>query len=268
MGVLIRPWAYLLQRPRLGKAYSFWGGNKFVAVLSCICLHLFCSGADVVVANVYRLEGIGTLSNSASLGVPGEQITISVDLDPDHITYVQVANPVFRYFEPTQTIPITMTGSLSGEFENVDPVNRLLALELTDDPNVVDQVGIDNGTNGVTSVFKSFCETDDCFDGDLGPFTPTALLELFDQAVNDTGNWNTSFVNVFLGGSQDLLLVNDVTWTYRSLFGDGVQSRRIMNTFDVQLAPGSTYSLTEGESTVSIDFDNPREGRLARVSSG
>jgi len=237
---------------------------KRIAVITLVVLVAAVAPSKQCLASPYRIEGVGTLAGSPAFGVPGETVTVSIDLDPSQFAYIPVANPIFHYFETTETVPVEVVGDISGAFPNVDPVNRVVALELTNDSGS-DQVGIDNGSgSGVTSIFTSYCKTNDCFDGDVEPFTPTELFELTERSVNETADWNiTSFVNFFTGGSQDLFVLSNVSWTFTDLHSGPTQTVDIVADFDVKYTPGPIYSMEEGANGLAVGLgfnaENPEE---------
>ena len=188
--------------------------NRLSTSTLLLALATHCVG--YVYSAEYILEGQGVLADlSPPFGVTGEGVTITINLNTDDFAFVPVANPVFHLFEPTTTVPIQVVGDVSGVFPDIDPVQRLAALELTDQLGVNDQIGIDNGTpSSVTSVVRFLCTQPSCFDGDLGPFTPPEAFLLLQDAVQDPMNWDPSTsIGVFTGGASEIIGMNNFSWS-------------------------------------------------------
>ncbi|WP_428307817.1 hypothetical protein [Lacipirellula sp.] len=226
--------------------------SSLLAVVWCSLL-----GNASVYAVSYELRGVGTLPSSSSLpaGVAGEGITVSVMLDSDDFTYLPTANEIFHYFVPNTTIPVSITGSLSGAYPNVSPIGRFIALELTDSGSSKDQIalGVEMG-NSSTSLFTVYANDGDGFDGDLTPFTSTQLFALFAEAMQNQAAWSRSNSAVFIGSADNLLYLGDLDWNLIDPNEPPTQQVSIAPSFDVQLKPGNAYPL--GNATAAtLDID-------------
>ena len=201
------------------------------------------------------LTGVGTLSSSSSpVGQPGEGITVTVELHSDEFAYVPVANQSFHLFTPIRDVPVSVVGELTGSFTNVAPISDFTALELTSEPNVVDQIGLRTSAgNTTTSLVKFFCATSDCFDGDVTPFNSEQLLDLFEEAVSDPVKWNvsTALSAVFAGPNSDLTTLGVLEWSITDP-SDPTTTLSIEPTIDVQVTPGAIYSIEEGSESLTV----------------
>ncbi len=232
-----------------------------LAVFLCALVMLVSRPAGAV---VYRLEGHGILDDSSPpYGVDGEDITITADLDPDDFYYWPSTGDTWHEAAPLVTVPLQVVGSVSGTFPNIAPISRIVALELTEDPGVVDQIHVDIQSEFVsTSIVTSYCEFDSCFDGSAGPTTPTQVLDLLKEAINNTDSWHSSDIfGLLLADSDDSILMNDFTWTVERFPPEGGSTTaRILPTFDVQWTADEvpfsietgTPSLTEGGTSFII----------------
>lgn len=166
-------------------------------------------------SDVWHFTGTSTLlafGGPPDFGTAGEQITVSFDLDPADFYRVNVANPVFDYFEPITAVPVHVTGSVTGVFSNVSSIERIMALELTESQNN-DLLVIENhGGN----LFDSFCRRSTCFTGSIRPNTPAEMFDLLERAVVDTSRWRMTTANPsigFNGGADNIVLKNDIVWS-------------------------------------------------------
>lgn len=168
-------------------------------------------------ATVYRVVGHGTIPTSfpTPAGVAGEEITVKVDLDTADWTYLPVTNTDFHYFIPLVTVPVNVTGSITGVFPNIDPVDRLVAFEGTGGSPDDDFISLDNGAGGGVTTVMSFSSVGSSgFDGDLGPFTPEEVFLLLKSAIESPADWNTyPAINIFMGGADEILYAEDATWS-------------------------------------------------------
>jgi hypothetical protein len=229
---------------------------RISAVLACVALIVSCESAAWAVS--YELRGVGILPSFGTppAGVAGENITVSVMLDSDDFDYYPVANEIFHYFVPNTTIPVNITGSISGAYPNVSPIGRFVALELTDDPgNSDDQIHLDvEFDNGSTSLLTVYADGVDGFNGDVTPFNSTELFTLFAEAMHNQAVWNRSNSAVFIGDSDHFLSLGDLDWSLIDPNEPPTQQINIEPTFDVQLKPGNAYPLGNATAT-TLDID-------------
>ena len=188
--------------------------NYLQAVAAIAAILGFCTSVN---GEILELRGTGTLpaADIPVAGVPGEDITVSVMLDSDDFTYLQVVNPVVHYFAPTATIPVDIVGSISGEYSNVSPIGRFIALELENSTSAGDFIGLDvaAGTSGTTLLSLSTFGTSG-FEGDETPHDSTELFALFAEAMSEDELWQRSSSSaVFVGPGQDLLFLGDLEWS-------------------------------------------------------
>lgn len=224
--------------------------------IACIAISLDAAAFAVS----YELRGVGKLPNfggSQPAGVVGEDITVSVMLDSDDFDYLPVANEIFHYFIPNTTIPVKITGSISGVYPNVSPIDRFLALELTEDPGSSDdQLGLDVafGNTG-TSLLTIYAIDGDGFNGDVTPFTSTELFTLFAEAMQNQAEWNRSTnASVFIGDGDHSLYLGALEWSLLDPNEPPTQQLSIKPTFDVQLKPGNAYPLGNA-TTTTLEID-------------
>lgn len=227
-------------------------------VLGLLCLagcFLFCSSATLFAVS-FELRGTGKLP---SFGVPpagtvGEDFVVSISLNSDDFDYLPVANPVFHYFVPNKTVPVQITGSISGAYPNVSPIERFLALELTAEPNSDDQfaLGVAYGSGG-TTLLSVYADDGDGFDGNVTPFNSTELFTLFAAAMQNQAEWRRSTSgSVFIG--SELLYLGNIQWTLIDPGGPSTQQLSILPSFDVQLRPGNAYPIGNATApTLEID---------------
>jgi hypothetical protein len=225
----------------------------FVAAIS-----VFAIWATTALAVSYELRGVGVLPSFGTppAGVAGENITVSVMLDSDDFDYLPVANPIFHYFVPNTSVPVQIVGSITGAYPNVSPIDRFIALELTDDPPSDDQIGLDvSFDSGSTSLLTVYANDGDGFDGDVTPFTPEELFTLFAQAMANQAEWTrSSNAAVFIGDSDHLLYLGDLDWSLVDPNEPPTQQVNINPTFDVQLKPGNAFPLGNA-TTTTLDID-------------
>ena len=207
--------------------------------------------APLVSARTLILTGVGT----TGFGGTGEEITVTVELNTEDFVYVPVANEIFHYFEPIRPVPFSVVGSVNGPYDVVSPIDRFLALELSDGGGgSADQVAIDvRFENTSSTLFTSFCRFDDCFDGDVTPFTPTELFDLFEESVTDTDRWQfTSALSSIVVGPNNSRLTfgGPMEWT---LFNpDAPEVATIAPVFDVAYQQTVVPALVEGEESLRI----------------
>lgn len=229
---------------------------RSLVVRACLGLLWLAAFSGDTFAASFLIEGEGNRSTSMSspIGVPGEQVSISVALNSEDFYYRSVANPIWRYLEPLRTIPVSVVGSESGAYPSVSPIGRLVALELTDDANVDDQIGLDVSSDGggSASLFTLYCKNDSCFNGDEGPFTTDAMFDLLEEAFTDTANWQmgTSLPGVYAGPEESFLWFTDVEWTLTNL--DAPTSLSIEPTYDAAYLMGETPQLVDGGTSLRI----------------
>lgn len=221
--------------------------RRLILTLAWTCILLgFATSAQ---AKNLILTGEGNLADSTPpVGATGEAITVTVYLNTDDFNYVSVANEDFHYFVPNKTVPVSIVGETTGAYPNVSPVSRFIALN--SDP---DQISIDVEAGlATTSLVSSSCGSSNCFDGDVTPFTPTELFDIFVEAIQDPVAWDVSSLSsVFAGPSDELLFLGELQW---SVVEPGAPHQvSILPTFDVQLRPGNEFPLGEGMETLVID---------------
>lgn len=225
-------------------------------LIACIAISLDAAAFAIS----YELRGVGKLPNfggSQPVGVVGEDITVSVMLDSDDFDYLPVANEIFHYFVPNTTVPVNLTGSITGVFPNVSPISRFLALELTDDPSGSDDqlsLSVSLG-NASTSLLSVYANSGDGFNGDVTPFTPTELFTLFTEAMQNQAAWTrSSNASVFIGDGDHSLYLGALEWSLIDPNEPPTQQLTIKPTFDVQLKPGNAYPLGNA-TTTTLEID-------------
>lgn len=216
---------------------------------------LLCSPAALFAIS-FELRGTGKLPSFGTppAGVVGEDIVVSVLLNSDDFDYLSVANPIFHYFVPNKTVPVQITGSVTGAYPNVAPIDRFLALELTADPGSHDQFALGVAfENGGTDLFSLYAEDGDGFDGNVTPFNSTDLFALFSTAMQNQAEWRRMTNSSAMIGSQSLYLGN-LQWSLVDPSAPPTQQLSILPSFDVQLKPGNAYPLGNATSpTLEID---------------
>src|SRR5262245_55470920 len=92
-------------------------------IVSLVILALFAARGA---AAVYHLEGHGNrmLTGPGGISIPGEAVTIMIDLDPANLTPVLLQTD-FHFFEPIGPVPFQIVGANSGVYPGVDPVRDL-----------------------------------------------------------------------------------------------------------------------------------------------
>jgi len=230
--------------------------KTLTACVGAALIALSCESAALAVS--YELRGVGTLPSFGTppAGVAGESITVSVMLDSDDFDYYPSANEIFHSFIPNTTIPVQITGSISGAYSNVSPISRFVALELTEDPGSSDdQIHLDVAFgNGSTSLLTVYANDVDGFNGDLTPFNSTELFTLFTEAMHNQAVWSRSNSAVFIGDSDHFLSLGDLDWSLIDPNEPPTQQISIEPTFDVQLKPGNAYPLGSATAT-TLDID-------------
>lgn len=225
-------------------------------LLSIACIVVSLDAAAFAIS--YELRGVGTLPSLGTLpaGVAGEGITVSVMLDSDDFDYLPGGNEIFHYFVPNTTIPVNITGSISGAYPNVSPIGRFVALELTDDPGSSDdQIHLDvEFGNGTTSLLTVYADDVDGFNGDVTPLNSTELFTLFAEAMHNQAVWSRSNSAVFIGDSDHLLYLGNLDWSLIDPDEPPTQQLSIKPTFDVQLKPGNAYPLGNA-TTTTLEID-------------
>lgn len=216
---------------------------------------LLCSPAALFAIS-FELRGTGKLPSFGTppAGVVGEDIVVSVMLNSDDFDYEVVANPVFHYFVPNKTVPVQITGSVSGAYSNISPISRFLALELTAEANSDDQfaLGVAFG-NTSTTLLSVYADDGDGFDGSVTPFNSTELFTLFAAAMQNQAEWSRSTNSSVFIGSESLYLGN-LQWSLVDPGMPPTQQLSILPSFDVQLKPGNAYPLGNATSpTLEID---------------
>jgi hypothetical protein len=231
-------------------------------------------GVDQLHAQTFELRGSGVLPDvsNSTIGVSGEGITISVTLKSEDFQYIPLSNPIIHYFAPNTTIPVTIVGSISGEYEAVSPIARFVALELENSASGGDMLGLDvaAGTSGTSLLSLSTIGTSG-FDGSETPKSPGDLFSLFAQAMNDQGFWTPSSSSaVFVGADSELLFLGQLKWTLINsvagdLDGDGdvdgqdfllwQRNPSITPLSDWQNTYGSAGADPHGGTTLPGDFD-------------
>jgi hypothetical protein len=230
--------------------------NRFASTLIAVVWGALLGNAATYAVS-YELRGVGKLPSSSSLpaGIAGEGITVSVMLDSDDFNYLPSANDIFHYFVPNTTIPVSITGSLSGVYPNVSPIGRFVALELTDTGNSDDQLGLDvEMGNASTALLTVYANDGDGFNGELTPFTSTQLFTLFAEAMQNQAAWSRSNSAVFIGSEDDYLYLGVLDWTLIDPNEPPTQQLSIAPSFDVQLKPGNAYPLGNATAT-TLDID-------------
>jgi hypothetical protein len=189
------------------------------------------------------------------VGAAGEAITVSVTLRSEDFVYVPVPNPIFHYFEPNKTVPVTIVGEITGEYPGVADIERFLALEFDLSGGTSDDIGIDVGFgSGVTGLFDAGCTSASCFDGDVTPFTSDELFGIFEEVFAESSPWEIFGTSaVFVGPEGDLLFLGDLDWSLVNPNDPPVEQVAIAPTFDVQLKPGTIFSIEEGATSLNID---------------
>jgi hypothetical protein len=168
-------------------------------------------------AQSFELRGSGILPDvsSSTIGVPGEDITVSVMLKSEDFRYVPLSNPIIHYFAPSTTIPVSIVGSQSGKYETVSPIARFIALELESRTSGGDMLGLDvaAGVAGTSLLSLSTSGTSG-FDGNETPQSSEDLFSLFAAAMDDQGTWTPSSSSaVFVGADSELLFLGQLQWT-------------------------------------------------------
>jgi len=185
--------------------------------VSCFILAATISIAarPTALADVWHFEGVSSLlafGGPPVYGVAGEQITITFDLNTADFFKQPVANPVFDYFVPNKTVPVHVAGSISGAFPNVSPIERVMALELTEtQQNDLLAIGNEGG-----NLYDSFCRRSTCFNGDIRPNNPTEMFDLLERSILDANRWRLTTANPSIGlngGNDRVVLDNDIVWT-------------------------------------------------------
>lgn len=228
---------------------------RLVCLVSLAGSVLLCTPAELFAIS-FELRGTGKLPSLGTLpaGIAGEDIIVSVMLNSDDFDYEPVANPVFHYFVPNKSIPVQITGSVSGAYPNVSPISRFLALELTAEPNSDDQfaLGVASG-NTSTTLLALYADDGDGFDGNVTPFNSTELFTLFAAAMENQAEWSRSTSSSVVIGSQSLYL-GSLQWSLVDPGEPPTQQLSILPSFDVQLKPGNAYPLGNATSpTLEID---------------
>lgn len=221
----------------------------------CLGLLLLACLSTQSIARSFLIEGEGfrTTSTFSPIGVPGEAVSISVTLNTEDFYFRNSANPIFHYLDTLRTIPVTVVGEQSGAYPNVSPIDRLVALELTDSANSDDQIGLDvASTAGGTSLFTVYCRNDSCFDGDQGPFTPDGMFDLLKEAFFDTANWEIAggLPGVFAGPDNSYTVFQDFEWALTDL--DGPTLTSIEPTYDAGYVLSENPSLIDDETVLRV----------------
>jgi hypothetical protein len=177
-------------------------------------------------AESFELRGYGFLPDVgiAPFGVPGEEITVSVMLSSDDFQYVPVDDAIIHYFSPSTAIPVDIVGAVSGEYPDVSPIARFVALELEGSVNGGDRLGLDVAAGAAgTSLLSLSTSGASGFDGSVTPHSPEDLFSLFAGAMNNEGLWTASTSSaVFVGSGSDLLYLGELQWTLIvPIAGDG-----------------------------------------------
>ena len=161
--------------------------------LAMAAVTLVCDGG--IHAQTFELRGSGILPDvsSSSIGIPGEEITVSVMLSSADFQYIPLSNPIIHYFAPNTTIPVKIVGSVSGEYEAVSPIARFMALELEDNISGGDTLQLDVAAGAAgTSLVSLSTSGASGFNGSETPLSTEELFSLFARAMNDQGFWTPS----------------------------------------------------------------------------
>jgi hypothetical protein len=178
---------------------------------------VMCAWDRGIHAQTFELRGSGILPDvsSSAVGMPGEEITVSVMLSSADFLYIPLDNPIVHYFAPNTTIPVKIVGSVSGEYEAVSPIARFVALELENNFSGGDTLQLDvaAGTAGTSLVSLSTSGASG-FNGSETPHSSEDLFSLFAGAMNDQGFWTPSSSSaVFVGSDPELLFLGQLQWT-------------------------------------------------------
>lgn len=183
--------------------------------LAMAAVTLVCDGG--IHAQTFELRGSGILPDvsSSSIGIPGEEITVSVMLSSADFQYIPLSNPIIHYFAPNTTIPVKIVGSVSGEYEAVSPIARFMALELEDNISGGDTLQLDVAAGAAgTSLVSLSTSGASGFNGSETPLSTEELFSLFARAMNDQGFWTPSSSSaVLVGTDAKLLFLGQLQWT-------------------------------------------------------